>query len=248
MKVLHDEPNHQINYLDERFYTLDGQTFYPSVTTVLEAYPKGFGYIQWLKDLGSNAEEVVSRAAEVGSHVHDAIDRYLSGSKITWTDESGNAHYTLEEWMMILRFVDFWTTIKPELIAHEEQVVSETMKIGGTIDLVCKIGDKIFLIDYKTTNAIYQTHYLQVSAYAMMWNEAHPEAMIDGVGIMHLKARTRGANGKNIQGEGWQVKESEKSYEEDYSLFEHVRAIWDKENPNYKPKNMIYPDFVELKI
>lgn len=247
MKTFHDIEAKQINFLDERFYTKDGEVFYPSVTTVLDAYPKGYGFVQWLKDNGTNADEVVKRAAEQGSRIHDAIDRYLRGEELQWTAE-GN--YNLDEWMMILKFVEFWSTYKPEILANEETIVSEKEKIGGTIDLVCKIGDEIWLIDYKTGNAIHHSHELQLSAYRTLWNEAYPTKQITRSGIMHLKAMTRGADksGKQMQGKGWLVKEFERPFTDAYRIFGYTYALWREENPVIKPKNLVYPDRVSLAI
>ena len=247
MKHFHDVEAKQINFLDERFYTINGEDFYPSVTTVLEAYPKGYGFVQWLKDLGSNADEVVKRAAEQGSRVHDAIDMYLKGNEILWSAE-GN--YTLDEWLMILKFVEFWERYKPVILANEETVVSETEKIGGTIDLVCKIGGDIWMIDYKTGNAIHHSHELQLAAYRKIWNEAFPKQQITRSGIMHLRSMTRGEDksGKQMQGKGWAVKEYERPFEDAYRIFGYTYALWREENPNPKPKNMVYPDRISLAI
>lgn len=250
MKIINDTLNKQINFLDERFYTIDQITYYPSVTTVLEVWPKGNGYIQWLKDLGHNADVVVKKAGEQGTVVHNLIDKYLGGSNVTWCNEGGIPVYSLEEWMMFLKFVDFFETYKPKIITHEEQIVSETMGLGGTIDLVCNIGDEIWLIDNKTSNAIHTSYELQMAAYAMMWNEKYPKRKIDRTGVMWLKAPTRGGDksGNKIQGKGWQVKEFDRHYTASYKLFQHARAIWDEENPNYVPKNIIYPSEVKINL
>lgn len=247
MKVIHNAEAEQINFLDERFYTLDGNIFYPSVTTVLEVYPKGYGYLQWLKDLGNNADEVVRRAGEQGSKVHDAIDQYLKGFSVHWADSEGRTNYTLEEWQMILRFVEFWETHEPIILANESKLVSESLGLGGTIDIVCEINGEIWLIDAKTSNAIHTSYELQIAAYAEMWNQLNPQP-IDRTGIMWLKAQTRGADktGKKIQGEGWQLKEFDRHYTEAFKVFQHCHAIWKEENPTYKPKNMMYPDKIKL--
>ena len=248
MKTLHNAKDKQINFADERFYMIDEERFVPSVTHILDVYPKGFGFMQWLKDLGNNADEVVRRAAEQGSRIHNVIDMYLRGEIISWANESGNAMYSTEEWLMVAKFVEFWTTFKPTLIATEESLMSEKLGYGGTIDIVCKIGDKIWLIDTKTGNAIHKSHELQVAAYAMMWNEMYPEQKIDNTAIMHLKAMTRGADkaGKNIQGKGWQLKTFERNYNDAFIIFKHVQALWKEENPISKPKNLIYPDSFQL--
>jgi hypothetical protein len=249
MKHFHNPENKQINFLDERFYTIDNETFFPSVTTVLEVYPKGFGFNNWLKDLGHNADEVLRKAGEQGSKVHDAVDQIIQGRELIWADENV-ARYTLDEWMMILRFVEFWETHKPILIANEFNIISINYRLGGTIDLVCEIDGVRWLIDVKTSNAIHTSHEMQMAAYAMMFNEKNPEMPIERTGILWLKALTRGADakGKSLQGKGWQLKEFPRHYTESFELFKHVRAIWDEENPNYKPKNMTYPDRIKLDI
>lgn len=246
MKIIHDAKLKQINFLDERFYTEDGITFYPSVTTVLDVWPKGYGYIQWLKDLGMNAEEVLRRASEQGSKVHAAIEALLKGEELSWS-EDGSA-YTLEEWLMILKFMDFWRSVNPELIETEMQIISHKLKIGGTIDIVCRINGQVWLIDTKTSNNIYTTHELQLAAYATMWNELHKDMPIERTGILWLKAGTRGPDkaGKKIQGKGWCVKEFDRPYQEAMRLYESARTIWDEENPNYKPKDAIYPSVIKI--
>lgn len=113
MKIIHNNDIEQITFLDERFY-LDDKTglYQPAVTTILDVYPKGYGYTQWLKDLGSNADEVMKRAGEQGSKIHDAIDLYLNGTELKWTDGEKD-NYTIDEWLMILKFVEFYKTYKP---------------------------------------------------------------------------------------------------------------------------------------
>lgn len=279
MKIFHDNDNKRIDCLDERFYTKDGETFYPSVTTVLQVYPKGYGFEKWLKENGDDADDILREAGEQGSKVHDAIDRIIKGEEVKWTtqlidtyqlrtveshlqfiEDKNNGqlskyikeieHFSLLEWQMILRFIDFCKQCDPDFEANELNLIIESMRLGGTIDIVCIIRGERWLIDTKTSNAIHKSHELQVATYATMWNEKYPDDKIDRVGILWLKAATRGEDktGKKFQGAGWQLKEFEKSYEENYKLFEHTRAIWDEENPNYKPKNLIYPDRVKLDV
>lgn len=279
MKIFHNPDNKQINFLDERFYSADGETFYPSVTTVLGVYPKGYGFNKWLKENGEQADEILKETGEEGSKVHDAIDRLIKGLEVKWThtvvdslqietiegiaqykEDCANGQqekylkevqfYNENEWMMILKFVDFVTKFEPIFIANEFNIISDTMRIGGTLDIVCDIAGERWLIDAKTSNYIHKTHELQVAAYAKMFNEKNPDMTIDRVGILWLKSQTRGEDkkGKSIQGAGWQLKEFDRHYEEAYKLFRHIRAIWDEENPNYKPKNLIYPDRVKIKL
>lgn len=279
MKTFHSPENKQINCMDERFYTTDNITFYPSVTTVLGIYPKGYGFNKWLKENGEKADEILEKAGEEGSKVHDAIDMLIKGHEIKWTHSKINTFeldtvesierfkddclngqrdkylqetqfYNMDEWQMIMKFADFVEKNDPVFIANEFNIISDTMRIGGTLDIVCDIAGERWLVDIKTSNYIHKTHELQLAVYAKMFNEKNPDMPIDRVGILWLKAATRGEDkkGKSIQGHGWQLKEFDRHYEDSYKLFRHVRAIWDEENPNYRPKNMIYPDRMKLNI
>lgn len=243
-KTFYDPDNRRVDILDSRFYFKESEPeiYYPSVTTVLESFPKGYAFSQWQKDLGHNADFVLQRAAETGSKVHDAIDQYLKGVEVVWEVE--NQNYTLEEWRMILKFVEFWQTFKPEIITNEVNIISDTYRVGGTIDLICRINGEIWLIDAKSGNSIHDSHELQIAAYAYLWNEQNPELFIQRCGILHLKAQTRGADskGKKIQGSGWQLKEFDRHYKDAFKIFKSLRLIWDEVNPDYKPANLSLPD------
>lgn len=243
MKIFNDSIRQRVEFLDERFYQL-GENYYPSVTTILEAYPKGKRFEQWLKDVGNSADDIVERAANQGSNVHNAIEKLVNGEEIQWQD------YTLDEWKMILKFQDFFTQVAPEVIGAEITLVSEKIGVGGTIDLVCMIKGERWLIDTKTSGDIYDNHYVQLATYAVMWNEANPDQRIERIGALHLRAKTRGPSrdGKNIQGEGWKIEEPTESPAELFEVFKHVKALWHRLHPNDKPMNMVLPSIIKLPV
>ena len=53
--VEHNEGDKQINVLDQRFYSRDGK-YYPSVTSILNYFPKNQFFHSWLKDVGHNSD------------------------------------------------------------------------------------------------------------------------------------------------------------------------------------------------
>ncbi len=246
MKIIHNPESSQITFLDERFYfNKETGKYNPSVSTILDVYPKGYGFVRWLKDLGSNADVILARAQEQGSNIHDAIDMLAKGAEIKWIDGE-KENYTLAEWLMILKFVDFYKAYKPTIITSEESLVSDELGYGGTLDLVCKIKGEVWYIDYKSGKAIYKTNKIQAAAYQKLWN-GQKEDKIERLGCLHLQAQTRGPDrtGKNIQGLGWKLDEATEP-EKLYRLFEHSHAIWREENPNPRPKNIEYPDILKL--
>lgn len=255
MKVIHNPEHKIISFLDERFYFSEKSgKYYPSVTTYLEVYPKGFGFNRWLKELGFNADRVVQEASESGSRVHDAIDKYINGEQLTWVNPEGKQLYSLEEWMMILKAKEFFDVYEPETLANEISMLDEELGYGGTIDYVCRIKkpnfEGIWLLDFKSSNFLHKNHELQLAPYVKMWNRKFPNLTITRSGIMHLKALSRGEDkkGEKIQGKGWCIKEFERSTDDAYKLFEHTKAIWEEENPTWVPKNQEYPDTIQLKV
>lgn len=235
------EKTKTVEFLDERFYELDGE-YFPSVTTILNVYPKGFGFDQWLKDLGHNAAEVLRRAGEQGSRVHDAIDRYLQGEEIQWDDNV----YSFLEWQMINRFVEFWTRYKPKIIANEVSLVNRSLGYGGTIDLVCEFQGTVWLIDFKTSNGIYTTHELQLAAYERLWDHEKEsnQPSVDHYGILWLKAATK--TDKDYQGKAWQLKTFDRIPAEAFLIFNNTFDIWKIENKDAKPKNLILPKTIKI--
>lgn len=254
MQLFHNPETRQINFLDERFYTNDNKVYYPSVTQILSVYPKGFGFESWLKEVGNNANEIVSKAAAIGSIAHQASEDLNNGQEIFWADENGNAKYSQLEWELILRFVDFWEKCRPELIANEKNFCSPELGYGGTLDRVLMIAGKRYLMDIKTSNYLHTTHELQLSAYATIWNKFNPQYPIEETAILWLKPSIRTEKldiekgiyqGVSAAG-AWQLKTFERHYTDAYRIFEHTLAIWREENPSYKPANKILPDRVKL--
>lgn len=236
----------QITLLDQRYYQYNDE-YFPSVSHILSCYPKGKYFEDWLKSYGLNADAIAEKAAFEGTQVHNAIEQLLLGKEIKWIDSKGHANYSLDVWKMILKFIDFYNTFQPEIISSEKQIYSVEHKYAGTTDLVLKIKDKIYLMDIKTSNSLHYTYDLQLAAYKVAWEEREP-IKIDEVGILWLKASTRGYDkkGEKIQGEGWQFKQLE-NIDESFKIFKHVQAIYLVENPECKPYSKIYPTSVKIK-
>jgi hypothetical protein len=247
MNIFYDGNANQLNILDERFYeSSEKGVYYPGVTTILEAYYKGYGFYEWLKQVGFNADEILKKAGDQGSNVHSLIELYLKGLEIKW-ELDGKQMYELEEWKMACKFVEFFEKYNPEILTIEFKFCDIDLGYGGCIDLICKLNNQIWLIDHKTSNYIHKTHELQLSAYCTAWNKLNPQYTIERTGIMWLKSSTKGEDkkGEKIQGEGWQLKEFDRHYIESFKLFQHTQAIWIEENPNFKPKNQIYPGILK---
>ena len=245
--VQYSEDNKQINVLDQRFYRRN-ELYYPSVSSILNYFPKNQFFHSWLKDVGHNSDIIASKAAGEGTQVHNAVEAFLNGEEIKWLDAFGNAMYSLDVWKMILKFADFWNKHKPELIATEYHLFSDVYKYAGTADIICRINKKLWLLDIKTSNSLHTSYDLQLAAYAKAWSETHNEP-IEETGILWLKASTRGEDkkGEKIQGAGWQLKVVS-DIDRNFEMFTKIQDIYHLENPDAKPVTETLPTTVKLEV
>lgn len=240
-----DNNKGRIEFLDNRFYlTNDEETPYvPSVTTILEAFPKTAEYYQWLKKVGEDADNIRDEAGRRGSVVHQLTEQYDMGEECTLISPSGTPQYKMIEWSMFERYVDFSTKHNPINESIEMNIVSATYGYAGTLDRIIDLNGKKILMDIKTSSSIYPSYWLQLAAYWMLFrNHTHFEKHIDQVGILWLNAKTR-TEGKNgaIQGPGWQlITKDVKDIDQDVELFEATHKLWLALNEGSKPRQISY--------
>lgn len=236
----------QINFLDRRVYKRSDGVYYPSVTTILQYMPKNKFFDNWLKDVGHNADLILIKAGKEGTQVHEAAEKLVLGEEVSWMDDFGKAKYSQIVWEMILKFYDFWTTHKPELISTEQFVWSDEHKYAGTADLVVKMDGEIWLLDLKTSNALHRSYDLQLAAYAKAMVETKNQK-IDRTGIIWLKANTRSNSKKEgvYQGKGWQIKVLD-DIDYNFDLFQTIYKLYRLENPTTEPIYNSYPTTLKL--
>jgi len=243
--VSYSSDSEQINVLDTRFYKRNKE-YYPSVSSILQYYPKGKFFEDWIKGNGFNSDVIAAKAANEGTQVHNAIEEFLDGKEINWLDDFGNTKYPLDVWRMILKFSTFWNTYKPRLIKKEYHVFSDKGKYAGTIDLVIELFKQLWLIDTKTSNSLHTINDLQLSAYAVAWNETH-DTPIERTGILWLKSNSRSEKlkGEKIQGKGWELRPID-NIEHNFKIFQYVHEIYKIENPYQKPMTENIPVSVRI--
>jgi hypothetical protein len=231
--------NNRIEFLDARFYKTD-DSFVPSVTTILEAYPKDASYFKWLKDVGSDADTIRDEAGRRGSVVHELTEKYDSGEECSFISENGFPKYKMLEWSMFERYVDFIQTHKPTIDLMETHMVSSKLGFAGTLDRVITLNGKSMMIDIKTSNSIYPSYWLQLAAYNQLLKEG--KVNVDSFGILWLNAKTRTAGKKDaIQGIGWQlVTKPADEIKQDWELFQATHKLWLALNADTKPKQISY--------
>lgn len=250
MNTLYHHPElKQLTFFDRRYYLRSEDVYYPSVSTILAAYPKGEFFFKWLKENGDDANNILEEAGEDGTAVHEGSELIDKGFEITWADSKGNPQYKKHVWEMLLKYQDFRNTVDAEIIAMETQIFSDKYGYAGTQDrlFTFKFDGLNYVIDIKTSNSIYPTMHMQTAAYAKAIEETYG-IKVDKTGILWLKAKTR-TYGKNnaLQGPGWQIISSPSgSIDKDFESFLSVYNVWKLANPDARPYNVILPDRIQL--
>ena len=227
----------QITMPDSRYYRRNGK-YYPSITYVLQYYPKGKFFEDWLKKVGYASEHIVRKAGEQGTETHEMIESYLNGEELNFLSASGYPQYDPLVWQMFLRFVDFWEIYKPKLIETEVHLFSDQIKVAGTCDMVCEIEidgkTELWIIDFKTSNHLQTTYDLQTAIYGKCYEECYGKKA-DRYGVLWLKSSKRGPKDGIIQGKGWEMYESKRTQEANIDIFMTVKKLFDLENPKHSP-------------
>ena len=100
-------------------------------------------------------------AANIGSLVHNSID---TSTKLT--DFTGLSPEDRNSYLSCMNAYDTWRKEHDvQAILREYTVYSPTLCYAGTLDLLAEINGVLTLVDFKTSNAIYYEHELQLAAY-----------------------------------------------------------------------------------
>lgn len=253
-----DLPGKRITFLDKRFYFDEGGNAVPSVTTILEAYPKGAAFFEWLKKNGENSDEIRDEAGRRGSVVHGLTEKFDKGEEVSLLNGNGEIQFSMLEWAMFERYVEF-REANPEMrpIMIEQNFVDGELGYGGTVDRIFEFRGRRILLDIKTSSLLHEHFFLQLSAYKKMANKSFIAAgdheflkahHVDEVAILWLNAKTRtdkampaaGACGP-CQGKGWQfVPRDTADQIRDFTRFEATRMLWLAENEDAKPREASY--------
>lgn len=186
-------------------YYIDGE-FYPSVTQILSLIDKSQPLMQWavnvaLDYIKQNKEELHSKssgqilyaakkrhkelkkeAGDLGSQIHKLIERYLKNWSYEefLTERISKQFESFKNWVQENNF---------SLVNSEKFLFNKKYQVAGTTDIVAYLGNKLYLIDLKTSKGIYEEMILQLAIYRYMWENLY-KTKIDGMGILRLDKET----------------------------------------------------------
>jgi len=128
-----------------------------------------------------------NRAAGLGTEVHAAIDAWCHGEPHEHSREADPYMNSFTSFMMDKR---------PRVIASEVTVWNREHGYAGTADLICEIGGKVYLADWKCGKNLHDEVGLQLSALAKGEFIITPDGTelemprIDALAAIHIRPRS----------------------------------------------------------
>ncbi|MDA0755621.1 MAG: preprotein translocase subunit TatA [Proteobacteria bacterium] len=145
----------------------------PSVTTVLSATSKSKdGIAQWRNRVGdAEADRIVKQSTDIGSSVHDSIEKYLNGDLWNIFENTENEFIAKK---IAHKFINDGLKNITEIWGLEVGLVLDNL-YAGTADCIGEYNSIPTLIDFKTSKKIkkrdwIEDYFLQGCAYANAHN------------------------------------------------------------------------------
>lgn len=147
-KEIHDLPNGVVvEFLPETHtYIVNGKEV-PSVTTLLtKVYGDAYSAVN---------EELLRRAAEYGTAVHEDIEQWINVRKVTPDAEIISPYPEVRNFFEMIEPIYKITPIMTEKVVVLQNPDGEIIA-AGRFDLLCEVDGKLTLADFKTTSVIHR--------------------------------------------------------------------------------------------
>lgn len=125
-------------------------------------------------------ERVSQESTKFGRNVHAVVENYLIQSPLpdNLTEREKTCGGYLIDWCKQTGLVPVEIDGKPGV---EVALEDKTLGLTGHPDLVAKINDSLFVVDWKTSSDLRRGYILQLSAYAYMLKKQHGIVVNNGV-------------------------------------------------------------------
>lgn len=197
--------NSDMSYINEKsstYHNNEGQIV-PRVTEILSTMIHSDGLMYWANALGFKGmkyKDTLNAAARIGTAAHNAIERFLK-EKLESKDNIPFLGFLM--WYNII-------TLEKKLflqVIYIEHTLSCNW-FGGTLDALMRIGNKLYLVDFKTSNHVTYRYFLQLAAYRFMLRVVEG-VEVDGVIVLQFDKDSPGFN----------------EYLLDFSIQDHIEFI-----------------------
>lgn len=126
----------------------------------------------------------LNAAGNRGTDIHTIAERILDGiNPNSWEGQTYGHHAQ--------HIADFLDDYEVNVLGYEKTVVNDQDGYAGSYDLLARINNETWLIDWKTSKSVYGKFGVQLAAYAnATWQitaqTAEPMPAVDRLGVVHL--------------------------------------------------------------
>jgi len=152
----------------------------PGTTTIIGRFKDSESLIRWAWAMGLQQKDYIKirdDAGKAGTIAHDRIEcdildldwneLFLKKYENTETEILEKADTAFNSY---LKWKDENTDI--EIMETERAMIHERFAFGGTADALGKVDGKFVLLDWKTSSALRPDNLIQLSAYALLYEES----------------------------------------------------------------------------
>lgn len=167
-------PSYQtVDVKGKRFYQIDDETFFPSITTVLgttQTEEKAAALEGWRNWLGKEkAATETKRAADRGTQVHLMIEQFLKKEPINCPAATPTDIAMFNSLKLKLRAIN-------RIYGQEVTLCSRLLEVAGRCDFIGEYEGIPVIADWKTSTNIknlemVQDYFIQATFYAIAHNE-----------------------------------------------------------------------------
>jgi hypothetical protein len=171
-----------------RYKNVEGKVV-PSVTTIIGGnlgWNKG-ALIGWSRKMalqGIDPNKERDEAADIGTLAHALMEEHITLTaphlEPVLVDKDLYSPVNLAKaevaFLAFLSWVEQYNVdLTDPRVQSEVRLVSEWLQYGGTLDLIAPVDDILSLVDFKSTNALYAEHRIQLAAYEWLYEETYGE-------------------------------------------------------------------------
>jgi hypothetical protein len=153
----------------------------PSVTTIVGRFKDGGGLVRWAFRRGRDGLDMNAkdRAADAGTLAREMVTAHLHGKRWQLATRI-NPTLLIKAKSGFNAYLVWERMYRPAIRDIEIPLASARYRYGGTLDAVGVFAGKLALLDWKTSDAVYQDHLIELAAYKTLWDETYPDHPITG--------------------------------------------------------------------
>lgn len=158
----------------------------PGTTTIIGRFKDSGALINWAYNQGKEHEglrrdgkeapshlyDVTQKAADIGTVVHEMVEASNNGQDHNEPLMKLKESEDIEKARSGFGAYQKWASMNNlKIIAQEIPLISKEYRFGGTPDAIGEIDGELCLIDWKTSNGVYQDYLIQLAAYKHLIEE-----------------------------------------------------------------------------